>query len=83
MSLAGGGTDLEPFILEYGGSIIATTIDLHVETTVQSISESGITIESVDQGLNLYLSKGVPDENLLILHAGNGNPKRAVAKCIS
>ena len=65
MSLAGGGTDLEPFILEYGGSVIATTIDLHVETTVQSTSESGITIESVDQGLNLYLSKGVPDENLL------------------
>jgi D-glycero-alpha-D-manno-heptose-7-phosphate kinase len=65
MSLAGGGTDLEPFILEYGGSVIATTIDLHVETTVQLISESGITIESVDQGLNLYLSEGVADENLL------------------
>lgn len=65
MSLAGGGTDLEPFILEYGGSVIATTIDLHVETTVESISDSGVTIESVDQGLNLYLSEGVPDENLL------------------
>lgn len=65
MSLAGGGTDLEPFVLEYGGSVIATTIDLHVETTVQPISESGVTIESVDQGLNLYLSEGVPDENLL------------------
>jgi D-glycero-alpha-D-manno-heptose-7-phosphate kinase len=65
MSLAGGGTDLEPFILEYGGSVIATTIDLHVETTVESISDSGVTIESVDQGLNLYLSEGVRDENLL------------------
>ncbi len=65
MSLAGGGTDLEPFILEYGSSVIATTINLYVETTVQSISESGITIESVDQGLNLYLPEGIPDENLL------------------
>lgn len=65
MSLAGGGTDLEPFILEYGSSVIATTINLNVKTTVQSISESGIKIESVDQGLNLYLPQGMPDENLL------------------
>jgi len=65
MSLAGGGTDLEPFILEYGGSVIATTIGLHVETTVESTTASGVTIESVDQGFNLHLSEGVPDENLL------------------
>lgn len=65
MSLAGGGTDLEPFVLEHGGSVIATTIDLYVETTVKSLSENGITIESVDQGLNLYLSERVPDEKLL------------------
>jgi len=65
MSLAGGGTDLEPFILEYGGSVIATTIDLYAQATVFPSQESGVTIESIDQGVNLYLAEGAPDESLL------------------
>ncbi len=65
MSLAGGGTDLEPFILEYGGSVIATTIDLYVQATVIPSYESGVTIESIDQGFNLFLAEGAPDESLL------------------
>jgi D-glycero-alpha-D-manno-heptose-7-phosphate kinase len=65
ISLAGGGSDVEPFVSEYGGSVIATTINLFVQTTLFPNLNNGVQINSIDTGAQIFIKEGQPDSTLL------------------
>ena len=65
ISFAGGGTDVEPFVSRYGSAVIATTINLYVESKLTANSSQGVRIHSIDTKKNFYISEGQPDSSLL------------------
>jgi D-glycero-alpha-D-manno-heptose-7-phosphate kinase len=65
ISLAGGGTDVEPFITMHGSTIVATTINLYVETKLIPNTGEGINIYSIDTQTQIYIKEGQHDSTLL------------------
>jgi D-glycero-alpha-D-manno-heptose-7-phosphate kinase len=69
VSFAGGGTDLDPYSSDFGGSVLAGTIGLFVEVLVQEKSTLGVSIFSIDTGYRKidaeFLSDEAIGENLL------------------
>lgn len=69
VSFAGGGTDLDPYSSEFGGSVLAGTIGLFVEVVVEEKSTLGVSIFSIDTGYKKvdaeFLSDEAIGENLL------------------
>jgi D-glycero-alpha-D-manno-heptose-7-phosphate kinase len=48
ISFGGGGTDLTPFFLEYGGAVLNATINLYSHATLKKWNDSKIRIHSHD-----------------------------------
>lgn len=51
ISLAGGGTDVEPYPSLYGGAVISTTIDRYANVSMMKNDEKQIVLKSQDYGL--------------------------------
>lgn len=65
ISFAGGGTDVEPFVSNHGSTVVATTINLYVESKLIADCSKGVRIHSIDTKRNFYISEGQPDSTLL------------------
>ena len=69
VSFAGGGTDLDPYSSEFGGSVLAGTIGLYVEVIVEEKKTFGVSIFSLDTGYKKinaeFRSEEALGENLL------------------
>jgi len=50
LGLAGGGTDVSPYSEDYGGAILNATVDLYAHTSIETISQNQVIMESFDQG---------------------------------
>ncbi|MBN1801153.1 MAG: GHMP kinase [Candidatus Lokiarchaeota archaeon] len=48
VSFGGGGTDMEPYCIEYGGCVISTAIDRHVHATLKPRKDKKIHVVSID-----------------------------------
>jgi D-glycero-alpha-D-manno-heptose-7-phosphate kinase len=48
ISFSGGGTDVSPYVEEYGGVVLSTTIDKYAYGTLRTEYGSGITVRSLD-----------------------------------
>lgn len=72
LGLAGGGTDVSPFLDEYGGYVLNVTIGLYSYCTIIPTGDGKISIYATDRGES-FESKSLPsleiDDNLL-LHKG-------------
>jgi len=51
ISFSGGGTDIEPYVSEFGGCVISTTINKYVYATLKPREDKEITIYSKDLGV--------------------------------
>lgn len=49
IGLIGGGTDIEPFALDFGGRVLSIGIDLYMETTLVPQRSRRITFEALDE----------------------------------
>ena len=49
IGLAGGGTDVSPYSDEFGGVILNATLSLYAHTTIETLTESVVIIESIDK----------------------------------
>jgi len=65
ISLGGGGTDVEPFVSKHGSTIVATTINLYVETRLIPNTGEGVNIYSIDTQTQIYIKEGQHDSTLL------------------
>lgn len=65
ISFAGGGTDVEPFVSTYGSAIVATTINLFVESKLFHSADDGVHIYSIDTKQKYYIQEGQHDSTLL------------------
>ena len=50
ISFSGGGTDVEPYLSEYGGQVLNTTIDMFSHATLESRKDNRILLKSEDIG---------------------------------
>lgn len=50
ISFAGGGTDVEPYVTDFGGLILSATIKMYVHVDIWRTEEPGIKIASLDTG---------------------------------
>lgn len=65
ISFVGGGTDVEPFLSKFGGSVIASTINWFVTTRVMPNESRGIRIRSVDLGWDILHEPHSSDDLLI------------------
>jgi D-glycero-alpha-D-manno-heptose-7-phosphate kinase len=65
ISFGGGGSDVEPFVGTHGGSVVATTINLFVEVSVEEVNQEAVEIHSIDTATSLFFESHLPDEELL------------------
>jgi len=65
ISFAGGGTDVEPFVSEHGSTVVATTINLFVESKLRPNTGQGVRIHSIDTKKQFYIKEGQHDSTLL------------------
>ena len=49
IGLAGGGTDVSPYSDEFGGIILNATLSLFAHTTIETLAEEVVIIESIDK----------------------------------
>ena len=49
IGLAGGGTDVSPYSDEFGGIILNATLSLFAHTTIETLAEAVVIIESIDK----------------------------------
>lgn len=72
LGLAGGGTDVSPFLDEYGGYVLNVTIGLYAYCTIIPTDDGRISIYATDRGES-FESKSLPSleiDNNLLLHKG-------------
>lgn len=50
LGLAGGGTDVSPFVDTYGGSILNATINLYAHATIEPRTDGKIVLNAIDLG---------------------------------
>ena len=60
ISFSGGGTDLPPFVNEFGGLVLSTTIDRHAHATLRLSEERILRVHSMDFGSSLELPLDEP-----------------------
>ncbi|MFX1274403.1 MAG: GHMP kinase [Promethearchaeota archaeon] len=48
VSFGGGGTDMAPYCIEYGGCVISTTIDRHIYVSIKQRTDNKIRVNSID-----------------------------------
>ncbi len=61
VSFGGGGTDMAPYCIEYGGCVISTTIDRHVYVTIEPRDDKKIRIFSLNYNQELVFNIGDKD----------------------
>jgi D-glycero-alpha-D-manno-heptose-7-phosphate kinase len=65
LSLAGGGTDVEPFVSSHGGTVLALTIELYVLAKLEPLSSSRVELHSIDSNFSQSIHPWSPDSELL------------------
>jgi len=65
LSLAGGGSDVEPFVSSYGGTVLALTIELYVSAKLEVLSSSRVELHSIDSNFSHSIDPWSPDSELL------------------
>lgn len=78
ISFAGGGTDTSPYMEEFGGCVISTTIDKYAYATIEETDSHEIEIESIDFGQRL----GFPLSDELTLDGQLDLIKMAIQKLL-
>ena len=73
LGLAGGGTDVSPYTDIYGGAVMNATISRFAYTTIETLTDKKITIESADLGT----SKDYPLTDVLPMDDGHLNLTKA------
>jgi len=61
VSFGGGGTDMAPYCIEYGGCVISTAIDRHVYVTIEPRDDKKIRIFSLNYNQELVFNIGDKD----------------------
>lgn len=61
VSFGGGGTDMAPYCIEYGGCVISTAIDRHVYVTIELRDDKKIRIFSLNYNQELVFNIGDKD----------------------
>lgn len=68
ISFSGGGTDIEPYLIDYGGCVLSTTINKYVYATLTPRENDIISIHSLDYNTKLdYLLNEEPSNDELKL----------------
>ena len=72
LGLAGGGTDISPYIEEHGGCVLNVTINLYAYCTIKPTNNGKIVFKSPDRGVEeTYDSiSQLPISSELPLHCG-------------
>ena len=52
LGLAGGGTDVSPYVDLYGGAVMNVTIDRYIYATIELLDGDEVLLESHDLGLS-------------------------------
>jgi D-glycero-alpha-D-manno-heptose-7-phosphate kinase len=76
LSFGGGGTELSPYMDQFGGMVLNATINLHVHTTLRpNHAGAGIDFCAADQDRRLTLAEAgeVPTDRGLPIHCGVHN----------
>ena len=58
VSFAGGGTDVSPYLEEFGGCVLSCTIAKHVYASVEINNNSSIIVQSLDYGETFQAKNG-------------------------
>jgi len=61
VSFGGGGTDMAPYCIEYGGCVISTAIDRHIYVTIEPRDDKKIRIFSLNYNQELVFNIGDKD----------------------
>ena len=76
LSFGGGGTELSPYMDEFGGLVLNATINLHVHTTLRpNDAGAGVAFRAADQDRDLSLpdAADLPTDRGLPIHCGVHN----------
>lgn len=68
LGLAGGGTDVSPYVDKFGGFVLNATIDRYAWTTLQDADTITFSASDLDVTENISLSSPIEIKNPLILH---------------
>jgi D-glycero-alpha-D-manno-heptose-7-phosphate kinase len=65
LSLAGGGSDVEPFVSNHGGTVLALTIELYVLAKLETLATTKVELNSIDSKFSQNIHPWSPDSELL------------------
>lgn len=65
LSLAGGGSDVEPFVSNHGGTVLALTIELYVLARLEVLPTTRVELTSIDSNFSQSIHPWSPDSELL------------------
>jgi len=88
ISFAGGGSDLSPFVDEYGGSVLNVTIDRYAYCTIENSNSYSTNVPEIVDHCVKFVGHGKPNMKITLysetdLGSGLGSSSALVVACLS
>ncbi len=88
ISFAGGGSDLSPFVDEYGGSVLNATIDRYAYCTIEDSDTYSTNVPEIVDHCVKFVGHGKPNIKITLysetdLGSGLGSSSALVVACLS